>query len=78
MLTRDGGEQPTYGQGRRPMTGDQIVVFARAVAPVLNDSSKVDVEPDELGGLTVTLWPDDTDDDGSQVVSFRPVTAVTS
>ena len=72
-LTRDGGEQPTYEDGRRPMTGDEIVTFAREVAPILGDQSKVDVAADEHGGLTVTLWPDDED---GGVVSFRPVTAV--
>ena len=77
-LTRDGGEQPTYEDGRRPMTGDEIVTFARRVQPILNDNSKVDVAADEHGGLTVTLWPDDTDGDGSQIISFRPVTAVKS
>ena len=62
----------------RPMTGDEIVDFIQKVAPILGDTSKVDVEADELGGLTVTLWPDDTDGDGSQIVSFRPMTAVRS
>ena len=62
----------------RPMTGDEIVDFVRKVAPILGDTSRVDVEADGLGGLTVTLWPDDTDGDGSQIISFRPTTAVTS
>ena len=78
VLTRDGGEQPTYEDGRRPMTGDEVVDFVQKVAPILGDTSKVDVEADELGGLTVTLWPDDTDEDGSQIISFRPATAVRS
>ena len=60
------------------MTGDEIVDFVQKVAPILGDTSKVDVEADELGGLTVTLWPDDTDGDGSVIVTFAPVVAVTS
>ena len=66
-LPRDGGEPA------RPMTGDEIVTFAREVAPILGDQSKVDVAADEHGGLTVTLWADDED---GGVVTFAPVTAV--
>ena len=66
-LPRDGGE-PT-----RPMTGDEVVDFAREVAPIIGDASRVDVAADENGGLTVTLWADDED---GGVVTFAPVTAV--
>lgn len=78
MLTRDGGEAPTHAEGRRPMTPGEVIAFTNGVAPTLNDSSRVDVEVDGLGGLKVTVWPDDTDDDGSQIVTFAPVTAVQS
>lgn len=74
-LPRDGGEHPTYAHTRRPMTGDEVVDFVRKVAPILGDTSKVDVEADGMGGLKVTLWPDDEE---GGVVTFAPIKAVTS
>lgn len=74
-LPRDGGEHPTYTHTRRPMTPAEVIQFTKRVAPALNDHAKVDVEADGMGGLKVTLWPDDEE---GGVVTFAPVKAVKS